>query len=101
MDQKVTSRRPVSSKNFAQYIKFKGASLEMKKLCDEELENSFSSLKSNKTLGYDGISSNMIKTVSEEIFGFLKEVLNLSTNPDVFPENVKITCATPNFKSGN
>ena len=41
----------------------------------------------------------VVKSVSEEIFGVLKHVLNLSINQGVFPENMKIVCVTPIFKS--
>ena len=60
----------------------------------------YSSLKSNKSPESDGISSNVIKSVSEKIFGILKHMLNLSVNQGVFSENLKIVYVTPIFKSG-
>ena len=42
-----------------------------------------------------------LKSVSEEKFGVLKHVLNFSVNQSVFPENMKILCVTPSFKSGD
>ena len=66
----------------------------------KELKNAFPSLKNNKIPMYDCVSSNIIKIVSEEIFPVLKHMLNLSNYQVVFPENLKIVCATPIFKGG-
>ena len=52
-----------------------------------------------KSLEYDGISSNTMRSVSEEIFEVLKRLLNLSINQVAFPENMKITCAAPIFQT--
>ena len=64
----------MSNIHFEQYVKYEGPNLEIKEFCDEELKNAsfFFSLKVNKSPGYDGISSNVIKSVSEKIFGILK-----------------------------
>ena len=43
----------------------------------------------------------MMKSVLKKIFDVLKHVVHLSINQDVFPENMKIACVTPNFKSGD
>lgn len=62
--------------------------LERKQLFNEELKNVFFSLKSR----YDDISSNVIKNVSEEMFGVSKHVFNLSVNQGVLLENMRIAC---------
>ena len=93
----LASKIPVSNTHFEQYVKYEGPILERKELCDEELKSAFSSLKCNESPGCDGISSNVIKSVSEEIFGVLKHVLNLLINQGVFPENMKTACV----KSGD
>ena len=94
---KLASKMPVSNTHFEQYIKYEGPILERRKLCDEELKNVFSALKNNKSQGYDGISTNVVKSVSEEIFGILQHMLNPSTNQGMFPENMKIAYVTPFF----
>lgn len=94
---KQASKMPVSNTHFEQYIKYEGPILERRKLCDEELKNVFSALKNNKSQGYDGISTNVVKSFSEEIFGILKHMLNLSTNQGMFPENMKMAYVTPFF----
>ena len=62
--------------------------LERKQLFNEELKNVFFSLKSR----YDDISSNVIKNVSEEMFGVSKHVFNLLINQGVLLENMRIAC---------
>ena len=94
---KLASKMPVSNTHFEQYIKYEGPILERRKLCDDELKNVFSALKNNKSQGYDGISTNVVKSVSEEIFGILQHMLNPSTNQGMFPENIKIAYVTPFF----
>ena len=65
-------------------------------------KNIFSVLKINTSVGYGGISSNVIiKWVLEEIFGILIYVLDLSINQDVLTESMKITYITPIFKSSH
>ena len=90
---KLLSKIPVSNTYFEQSV---GSNLESKELCDEEIKKFFSSLKSKSSPGYVGISSN---SVLEEIFGVLKYVLNFSINQGVFPQNMKIACVTPIFRS--
>ena len=89
---KLASKIPVSNTHWERYVKNEGPILERKELFDEELKNVLSSLQSNISPGYDDISSNVIKSVSEDIFGVLKNVLNLSVSPGVFPENMKFAC---------
>ena len=92
---------PVSNTHFEQCVKYKAPNLERIKLRIKELKNPFSSLKSDKSPGYDDISSNVIKSVSEEIFGVLKQVLDLSVNQGVLAENMKFACVNPIFERDN
>ena len=100
IEPKLASKIPASNTHFEQYVKYEGLILERIAFCDEELKNALSSLKSNKSPGHDGISSNLIKCVSEKLFDVLKHVLNFSIHQGVFPENMKITRVAPIFKSG-
>ena len=58
------------------------------------------SLKANKSSGYDDISADVVKRVSDEIFGFLKHSFNISLAKGVFPDKLKIVWVTPIFKKG-
>ena len=62
----ISSKIQVSDTHFEQYVKHAGANLERKELCYEE--KCFFLPKNNKSRGYDGISSNVIKSVLGKIF---------------------------------
>ena len=59
------------------------------------------SLKTNKTSGYDDISADVVKRVSDEIFVILKHIFNISLAKRVFPDKLKIARVTPIFKKGS
>ena len=58
-------------------------------------------LKTNKSLAYDDISTDVVKRVSDEIFVILKHIFNISLAKGVFPDKLKIAWVTPIFKKGN
>ena len=67
-----------------------------------ELKNDFGSLKTNKSSGYDEISADVIKRVSDEIFvilnNFFKKLIhifNISLAKGVCPDKLKIARVTP------
>ena len=59
----------------------------------------FFSLKSNKSPGYDYISSNVVKAVFYEVFSTIKHLFDISLQQGVFPGKLKIVC--PIFKNGD
>ena len=75
-----------------------GPRLSMINLTDLELENAFASLKTNKSSGYDDISADVVKRVSDEIFVILKHIFNISLAKGVFPDKLKIAQVTSFFK---
>ena len=52
---------PQSKTSFENYIHYNGPCLSTINLTDLELENAFASLKTNKSLGYDDISADVVK----------------------------------------
>ena len=66
-----------------------------------KLENAFVSLKTNKSSGYDDISADVVKRVSDEIFVILKHIFNISLAKGVFPDKLKLAQVTSIFKKGN
>ena len=75
-----------------------GSRLSTINLTDLELENAFASLKTNKSSGYDDISADVVKRVSDEIFVILKHIFNISLAKGVFPDKLKIAQVTSIFK---
>ena len=65
------------------------------------LASTFASLETKKSSGYDDISSNVVKRVSDEIFVTLKHIFNISLAKRVFPDKLKIAWVTRIFEKGN
>ena len=65
-----------------------------------ELKEAFFSLKTNKSPGYDEISSNAIKNSFSELNDSLKYLFEKFIENGVFPDALKIARATPLFKGG-
>ena len=60
----------------------------------------FTSLKPNKSPGYDGIGSNVIKQCFGTLNRPLHYICNIDLQTGVFPEEIKIAGVTPIFKGG-
>ena len=69
---------PESKTSFQNYIHYDGLYLSTINSTDLELENAFASLKRNKSSGYDDVSADVIKRVSDDIFVVLKHIFNNS-----------------------
>ena len=65
-----------------------------------DLKDVFYSLKTNKTPGYDAISSNIIKQCFSTLNRPSHHIYNISLQTGVFPEEMKIARITPIFKGG-
>ena len=52
---------PLTFRATNEILKYEGLVLEIKEIADDELHKAFSSLKSNKSPGYDDISSSVVK----------------------------------------
>ena len=66
-----------------------------------ELKEAFFSLKTNKSPGYDEVSSNIIKNCFSELNYTLKYLFGKSIEKGVFPNALKIARITPFFKGGD
>ena len=67
-------------------------------LQDEELEEVFNNLKSNKSPRLDDISSSVVNFCIGGVFHPLKRIFNLSLQIGVFPNAIKIVRDSPIFK---
>ena len=66
-----------------------------------ELKETLFSLKTNKSPGYDQVSSNIIKNCFSELNYPLKYLFGKSIEKGVFPNALKIARVTPLFKGGD
>ena len=73
--------------------------MKLRNVTDDELKQAFSSLKSNKSAGFDQIYPKVIKHVASEIFKPLKFVINLSIRQGIVPQKLKIARIVPVHKN--
>ena len=90
-----------SKTSFQNYIHYNDPCLSTINLMDSELENAFARFKTKKSSGYDDLSADVVKRVSDEIFVILKHIFNISLAKRVFPDKLEIARVTPIFKKGN
>ena len=67
----------------------------------DEFEEAFKSLKQNKAVGSDDLSSNIIIDAYDSLKNILFHVFKVSIQPGIFPDSLKITKKTLIFKSGD
>ena len=96
--RKLASMIPDSQSKFDQYLKPHQTFMGEANLTDDELKEALGSLKPNKSLGYDNISSNVVNETSDIFFAPLKYIFNLSLQQGIFPENLKTAKVSPVYK---
>ena len=64
-----------------------------------EFEKAFKSLKRNKAVGFDDLSSNVIIDTYDSLTNILFHVFKSSIEQEIFPGSIKITKVTTIFKS--
>ena len=94
---KIAPSIPASSEDFKQLMNVSKTALQEYTLQDEELEEAFNSLKSNKSPGFDNISSSVVNFYISAIFNPLKHIFNLSLRTGIFPNGMKIARVSPIF----
>jgi hypothetical protein len=70
------------------------------KLSFDEFDKAFQMLKSNKAIGHDDISGNVVINSYETIKDVLYKVFKCSIDQGIFPDQLKIAKVTPIFKGG-
>ena len=90
-----------SQTNFRSYLTPNKNVMTNHELTEDELLNSVSLLKPNKSSGVDDVSSNVIIKSINFIKIPLLHIFNLSLKYGVFPENLKIAKVTPIYKTGD
>ena len=72
----------------------------LKEIKCEDILKIISSMNSNKSCGYDGLTITMIKICSHIIVPHLKALFDLIIKSKIFPNSLKIAKITPIFKGG-
>ena len=94
---KLASSNPASSKVFKEFMNVLKTVLQEYALQDEELEEAFNSLKSNKSPGFNDVSSSVVKFCASGIFDPLKHIFNLSLQTKFFSYGMKIALVSRIF----
>ena len=92
---------PNSSNSFTNFLNQTHSIMKKNSLSINELKETFFSLKTNKSPGYDDINFNVVKKCFGEINEPLKHLFNLSLENGIFPEKMKIAKVIPLFKNGD
>ena len=98
---KLASIIPESSATFQSFLNEFDSVMENTDISLKELFAEFSSLKSNKSAGYDDISVDIVKKVVNLIQSPLLYIFNISLKHGVFPEKLKIARVTSVLKTGD
>ncbi|MBY0581188.1 MAG: hypothetical protein K2P53_05865, partial [Rickettsiales bacterium] len=77
------------------------SSLTTYELSIEDFEKSFKMLKSNKSIGHDGINGNVVINSYETLKDVLFKVFSCLIKQGIFPDHLKIAKVTPIFKVGD
>ena len=92
---------PKANKKFKDFLSGNFPSFNESPLTDEEIKNAFTTLKANKSPGFDEISPDVVKFVFDALIKPLKHVFGLSLKKGIFPDKLKVARVTPIFKSGD
>ena len=92
---------PTASRAFENFLNEIDTTMLADSITINELKEAFFSLKTNKSAGYDELSSNAIKNCFRELNYPLKYLFGKSIGKDVFPDALKIARVTPLFKGGD
>ena len=77
---------PERKATFENYIYYDGLCPSTINPADLELQKAYESLKTNKNLRYDDVSTNVVKKVSHEIFIILKHIFLISLAKGIFSD---------------
>ena len=94
---KLASSITISSKDFKQFMVVLETVLQEYTLQDEQLEEVFNSLKSNKSPGLDDIPSPIINFCISDAFHPVNRIFNLSLQTGIFPNGMKTAQLSPIF----
>jgi hypothetical protein len=98
----LASKIETTEVNFEAYLTpNKTSKMDNYEITEKELLDSVYLLKLNKSVGFDNISSNVIKKSIKYLTTPLLHVFNLSLKQGVYPEKLKIARVVPIFKSGD
>ena len=97
----LTEKIPTASRTFESFLNKIDTTMPTDPISINELKEAFFSLKTNKSPGYDEISSNVIKNCFSELNYPIKYLFRKSIENGVFSNALKISRVTSLFKGGD
>ena len=91
---------PPTSTSFESYLYIITTALSDKPLSEKELKDTFFTLKTNKSPGYDNLHVNEIRSMYHELKISLMIIFSQPSSTGIFPDKMKIAKVTPIFKTG-
>ena len=87
--------------NYKDYLKlYCSSKLSFKTINKEDTIKIINNLKSKSSCGFDGLSTNLLKLVGNDIADVLTLIINQSLSTGIFPDALKIAKVLPIFKKG-
>ena len=96
----LASKIPEGDISYRSYLSEVAITLGGNSLTEDEFDEAFKALKSNKSPGSGGLHVNIIKAVCSLIKQPLKKIFDSSLSLGIFPDSMKIAKVTPVFKAG-
>ena len=89
---------PAGSTNFESYLPNVTTALSDKPLSEKEFKDTFFTLKTNKSPGYDNLHVNVIISMYHELKIPLMNIFSQSLSTGIFPDKMKTAKVSPIFK---
>lgn len=90
-----------SDRNITAHIDRQPQSMFMPPCLPQDVKVIIAKLKNTNSVGHDGISTKVIKSVSDQICHHLCHIINLTIETGIFPEDLKLSIIKPLFKKNN
>ena len=91
-----------NNNSFENYLKGSyQSSFFLNSITENELKVELKNMKSNKSCGYDGITTNIAKLIAKEISKSLKHIFNLTFLTGIVPNNLKVALITPIIRAND
>ena len=97
----LAEKTPTASRTFESFLNKIDTAMPADPVTIKELKQAFFSLKTNKSPGYDQVSSDVIKNCFSELNYPIKYLFGKSIEKGVFPNALKTARVTPLFKGGD
>ena len=97
----LADKNPPSSTSLESYLANITTVLSDKPLLEKEFKDTFFTLKTNESPGYDNLNVNVIRSMYPELKIPLINIFSQSLSTQIFPDKMKISKVSPKFNNSN